>query len=371
MKILHILYDEVGNPWFGGGGAIRNQEIYKRMAKRHEITVLTGAYPHAAKEVMIDGVKYVRLGIGNNVWQSLFSFSFNVFWYRNYERYDLIVKDLLPVCPVYTPFLRTKIPVIASIQNMEYCFLKAYKLAGILPWMNHEVSIRLYKNYLLTAYSMYDLLKRKTTKDAKITVIPYGVEDELFGAVSSERNYILYLGRFDIFQKGLEMLLQAFKIVSTKFHQVELVFAGGGRDEARLRAMVKDLSLTQKVTFVGRVNGEKKRDLLGNCLMVCMPSRFESWGIVAIEAGAVGKPVIGTKIHGLIDSIRDGETGILVPPARPDLLAEKMIYLIENEDERVRLGRNGKLWAKNFNWDTLAKEQERFYCEVVEKAKKS
>lgn len=366
MKILHILYDGVGNPWFGGGGTIRNQEIYKRMAKRHEITILTGAYPCSEKVSVLDGVKYIRLGIGNNVWQSLFSYSFNIFWYRGYTGYDLVVKDLLPVSPVFTAFLSSEVPVIASIQNMEYYFFRTYKFLGLLPWMNHEISIRSYKNYLLTAYSMYDLLKKKAARDAKITVIPYGVEDELFGAVSSEGNYILYLGRFDIFQKGLDTLLQAFKDISTKFPQVELVFGGGGREEARLKELVGDLSLTQKVKFVGRVQGEKKKDLLGNCFFVCMPSRFESWGIVAIEAGAAGKPVIGTKIQGMIDSIKDGETGILVPPERSDLLAEKMIYLIENEAERKRLGANGRKWAKNFDWNKLACEQERFYQEVVQ-----
>ncbi len=365
MKILHILYDGIGNPWFEGGGAIRNQEIYRRMAKSHEVTILTGAYPSSEREAVIDGVRYIRIGKGKTAWQSLLSYSSNVFWYKDYKGYDLMIKDLLPVCPVYTPFLDPRVPVIASIQNLEYYFFKTYGILGILPWLNHELSIRMYKHYLLTANSMHEMLKGKIHGDARIAVIPYGVDDGLFNVVPSDENYILYLGRFDIFHKGLDILLEAFRIVCKKFPEVKLIFAGGGREDEKLKKLIGELSLAKKVSFAGRVHGEQKGDLLGRCLMVCMPSRFESWGIVAVEAGACGKPVIGTRIPGLIDSIKDGETGILVPSEKPDLLAEAIINLIKNETERKRLGCNGRLWARNFNWDRLAQEQENFYADVV------
>lgn len=369
MKILHILYDEVDNPWFGGGGAIRNREIYKRMAKKHEITVLTGTYPFATKEAIRNDVKYIRLGVGNNIWQSLISFSINIFWYRNYGGFDLVVKDILPLCPVYTPFLPFKTPVIASIQNMEYHFFRAYKLLGVLPWMNHEVSIRLYKNYLLTANSMYGLLRKKTAKDAKIKVIPYGVEDELFSVVPSEENYILYLGRFDIFQKGLDILLKAFKIVSSKFPQIELIFAGGGVEEGRLKKMVEDLSLSKKVRFIGRAHGGKKRDLLAKCLFICRPSRFESFGLGALEASACAKAVIVSNVSGNLEVVKVNKTALIVEPNNIEHLALAMVELIKDREKRKQLGEAGRIWAKNFNWNNLAQEQEKFYLKIVDEAK--
>lgn len=365
MKILHMICDHLYNPWFGGGGPVRTHEIYRRMAKRHDITVLTGNYPGAVKQEIINGVKYIRLGIGNNVWSSIISYNFNIFVYRDFGGFDLVVKDPVPVSPVFTLFLPSNIPVVATFHQLDYNFYRTYKLAGILPWINHEITMRSYKNCIATAPIMCQILKEKSAKDAKITLIPYGVEDMLFKAIPSEENYILYLGRYDIVMKGLDILLQAFKIASMRFPQLMLVFAGGGKDERRLKKMVHDLSLIRKVKFIGRVGGEEKRDLMSKCLLVCMPSRFEGWGIVAVEAGAVGKPILGTKVHGLSESIKDGETGILVPPERPDLLAEKMIYLIENENERKRLGHNGRIWADNFKWDEVAIKQEEFYCEVV------
>jgi len=365
MNILHILYDDFRNPWFGGGGAIRNREVYKRMAKNHRITILSGASPGAPAKEIVDGVKYCRLGVGTDVWRSLFTYSFNIFYYKDYKDYDLVIKDLLPVCPVYTPFLPKKKPVIASIQNMEYKFFEAYGVLGILPLLNHEISIRSYKNYLLTANSMYDLLKKKVNKRSRITIVPYGIEEELFENVVSEGKYILFLGRFDIFQKGLDTLLQAFKIVSAKYPKIELLFAGGGKDEEKLKMMIRHLSLDRNVKFAGRVHGDKKKDIIAGSIFSCRPSRFESFGLGALEVSACGRAVIVSDVPGNLEAVRQNETALVVKPNDAEQLALAMQELLENKEKRERLGEAGRKWAKNFSWDNLARKQEEFYLGVV------
>lgn len=365
MKILHILYDEVQNPWFGGGAAIRNQEIYKRMAKNHQITVLSGMYKGALKNEVVNGVEYHRLGVGNNVLQSLLSFSLSVFFYRKFTGYDLIVKDLLSICPVYTPFLPSKIPVIASIQNMDYKFFKAYGVLGILPLLNHEISIRSYKNYLLTANSMYDLLKKKVNERSRINIVPYGIEEELFENDVSEGKYILFLGRFDIFQKGLDTLLHAFKIVSVKYPKIELLFAGGGKDEEKLKILAGQLSLDRNVKFAGRVHGDKKKGIIAGSLFSCRPSRFESFGLGALEVSACGRAVIVSDVPGNLEAVRQNETALVVKPDDVEQLALAMQELLENKAKRERLGEAGRKWARKFSWDNLTKKQEEIYLEVV------
>ena len=96
-----------------------------------------------------------------------------------------------------------------------------------------------------------------------------------------------------------------------------------------------------------------------------MPSRFEGWGISAIEAAACGKPVIGTDIPGLKDAIIDKKTGILVESENSDELAVAIDTLLENEKLRNELGLNGKKWAKNFQWEDIAEKQEQFYKDTV------
>ena len=97
-----------------------------------------------------------------------------------------------------------------------------------------------------------------------------------------------------------------------------------------------------------------------------MPSRFEGWGISAIESGACGKTVIASNIPGLNDAIIHNKTGILVEPDRSDLLAVEIKKLLENKEERKRLGINARNRAKKFNWDDITDEHEKFYNEVLD-----
>jgi glycosyltransferase involved in cell wall biosynthesis len=368
LRILHFIYDDIKNPWYGGGASLRTHEIYKRMTKNHDITVVTGNYPGAAKKETVDGIRYIRMGLDRSPYLSMLAFSSMVFFAKGIGKYEIVVKDLIPFAPTFT-FGGHKTPKIFILQALGYQFFKSLGPLGLLPWGIERVSLWRSNHFIATSPSLAQQLRQRVGPEANIRIIPYGVDEELFKISVSENRYILFLGRLDIYQKGLDILLKAFQQVSRRFPNHKLIIAGAGRQEKHFRSMVAKSPAKDKVELVGRVIGERKRDLLGNSLLVCMPSRFESWGIVAIEAGAANKPVIGTKIRGLIDSIKDGETGILVPPERPDLLAEKMIFLIENEGERKRLGCNGRLWAKNFNWDDLAKEQERFYFEVIKTTK--
>ena len=92
-----------------------------------------------------------------------------------------------------------------------------------------------------------------------------------------------------------------------------------------------------------------------------VPRGSESFGIVLLEAMAAGKPVIGADIPGYRDVIEDGETGILVPPGRTDILAGAMSRLAGDEGERSRMGRNGRRRAMKYDWTRLAAKIENIY----------
>ena len=62
MKICHLIYDDIANPWLAGGGAVRAREIYRRLAERHQVTLITGLFPGAQREEELDGIRFVRVG---------------------------------------------------------------------------------------------------------------------------------------------------------------------------------------------------------------------------------------------------------------------------------------------------------------------
>ena len=104
---------------------------------------------------------------------------------------------------------------------------------------------------------------------------------------------------------------------------------------------------------------------MGHALFICIPSRYEGWGIVAIEAAAASKAVIGTNIPGLADAIRADETGLLVPSENPEALASAMNRLLGDAPLRKRLGQAGRKWATQFTWDRTAQAQEQIYLKVA------
>jgi len=364
MKILHLIYDDINNPWLGGGGAVRTYEIYKRLAKKHEITVVTGNYPNAKGEEEKDGITYERIGSDKNYLWSRLTYSLNAPKLIKGSDCDIVVEDFSAFSPCFSP-LHTKKPVVVSIQNVFGIHaIKKYKILGVIAFICEKFGLKLYKNFIVVSLSIKEQLK--SVNCGNMLVIPNAVDCSLMHLKTTEKNYILYLGRIDIYQKGIDVLLKSFSKIA-KHKDVKLIIAGSGKEKDidNLRNLIRTLDLENRVDFVGRIFNREKNELLSSCLFVCMPSRFESWGIVAIEAAACGKPVIGTKIFGLCDSIKDSKTGILVESDNPDELYRAMIRLIESEDLRRRFGENGKIWAQNFRWDTVAQIQENFYTECI------
>ena len=113
------------------------------------------------------------------------------------------------------------------------------------------------------------------------------------------------------------------------------------------------------------MDAERKGELLRRSLFVCAPSRYEGWGIAAVEASAAGKAVLGSRIDGLRDAVRDGETGVLVDPGSVDHLEQGMRRLLDDPPLRRSLGEQGRIWARRFDWDRVALDQEAVYLRAA------
>jgi glycogen synthase len=364
MKILHLIYDDINNPWLGGGGAVRTYEIYKRLSERHKITVITGNYPNAIREEEKDGILYKRIGSGKNYLWSRLTYSLNAPKLIKKSDCDIVIEDFSAFSPIFSP-LHTKKPVIASIQNLYGIHaIKKYTLLGFVAFIFEIFGLKLYENYIVVSSSIEK--KLKSSNVGKINIIPNGVDNSLLHLATIQKNYILFLGRIDIYQKGIDVLLKSFSKI-TEHEKIKLILAGNGKkkDITKLKYLIEIFALGDRVDFLGKVSEQKKKELLSNCMFVCMPSRFESWGMVAIEAAACEKPIIGAKIPGLCDAVKDGETGILVKPDNSEELFQAMVSLIENKSLRIKFGKNGRRWAQNFNWDIIAQTQEDFYSKCI------
>ena len=363
MKILHILYDDAANPWVGGGGAVRAFEINKRLIPRHTVFMLTGNFPDAPSGV-INGIHFRRIGYGGNYFLSRLTFMLLVpFYIRRYES-DIIVNDFSVFSPVFA-FWYTKGPVVSTFYHrIGRQAVRKFWFLGVFSYLFEKLFLAAAKNIITISPSVTRAIAKPNDR-RRIECIYTGVDEVFFTAEPLNEGYIAFLGRLDIYMKGLDVLLKAV----SRICGIKVKIAGSGPEKNRkaLEMMVAGYGLHGTVEIIGRINTPEKMEFLRRASFVVMPSRYEGWGISAIEASASGKAVIASNIPGLQDAVLDGKTGILVETDNPAALAEAIQRLIADPDYRGQLGRNGREWAKNFKWDAIAEKQEAFYREVAKR----
>ena len=147
----------------------------------------------------------------------------------------------------------------------------------------------------------------------------------------------------------------------------KLVFVGSGPMREGLEKQSKKLSVEKYVIFAGFVEEGLKPLYYRATDIFVLPSimNTESFGIVNLEAMACGVSIVASKIGGIPDVVKDMENGLLVPPKDSNALADAIIYLLENENVRERMGRNGRKKIKNYSWERIAEETEEIYKELI------
>jgi len=220
----------------------------------------------------------------------------------------------------------------------------------------------------------------------RIQVISPGVDLERFHPIpptqAKERiglertcRTILFVGRIEPL-KGIDTLLRAIALVARK--RPELIcdlcvpIVGGnpaqveGNDEmARLQALREDLGIGEVVTFIGAQDQDTLPYYYAAAEMVVMPSDYESFGMVALEAMACSTPVIASDVGGLAHLVRHGQTGYRVPARDPAALAAKIERLLADEGLRRRLGHRAACWAGGYSWPRIADRIEALYQDLT------
>ena len=154
-------------------------------------------------------------------------------------------------------------------------------------------------------------------------------------------------------KKGQDVLLRAFKIVVEKFEDVFLVIVGRpGGAEGQIRRLIKSFGLSQRVRLYEGLPHEEVSTLMKKATIFVLPSRYEPFGIVTLEAGAFGVPVIASNVGGIREVLTHDKTGRLCEPDDVDALALELCHLLNNPEERNRLGENlRKHVIENFSWN--------------------
>lgn len=165
-------------------------------------------------------------------------------------------------------------------------------------------------------------------------------------------------------QKGFSFLIRAMKSVSLKFPCAKLFIFGRGEQEQELRSLVRKLGLKKHVFFAGfRPDVERVMPLFE---IFVMPSLWEGFGMVLLEAMNAGKPVVASSVSAIPEIVEDRKTGLLVPPADEAALAKAVIALLERKGPAGRMGREGQKRVRTrFALGVMVKKTESLYRELL------
>ena len=363
MRVLHLGFEDPLMP-NAGGGSVRTYEINRRLAAMGiRITVLAQRFPGWSERVQ-DGVRYVPIGFGsgsNRLTRLLgYILMLPVAVLRYRRNADLIVEDF------FAPFSSMAAPLWTGRPTI-----------GHVQWLHAREKARQYKlPFHLLEYAgvrshrrviaMSDGLRARLTKinpALRVDVIGCGIERSALAQPSRLGRDVVFIGRLELDPKGLDLLLSAWAAARLG-DDTRLVIAGLGPDEGKVRRLVNELGIAGTVDLVGWVRGETKRELLGGARIVVVPSRHETFGLVALEALAAGTPVLAFDIPCLREVIPEG-CGWRVPAFDVNALAEKLAELYTDSDRLAAAGARGREFASQFDWDEVARRQAEVYYDAA------
>ena len=217
---------------------------------------------------------------------------------------------------------------------------------------------------------------------SRITLIRSGVDTHRFQPrdrvsartrldIGHNANVILFVGNLEP-RKQVDVLLRATACLRERLPELVLLVVGSGESagvqdqSARLRGLTAELQLGDAVRFLGRVDDRRLLNAYAAADVFALPSSSEAQGIAALEAMACGLPVVATAVGGLPGTIRDGESGLLVPPGGAHLLAERLLKLLCDRDLRQAIGATARRAVeRDFSWQRTVEATIGVYREVL------
>jgi len=362
LRVLHCIYDDPANPWVGGGGSMRVLEIYRRLAGRVDVTVATGRFPGARDET-VDGVRYARLGSAASYAGSRWSYARAATRLLASAEYDVAVYDF----SAYTPLRLPRSRPVGLVVHMLHGPTARARWGSLLGRGVVALERRLLRQarwISTTSHWMEEQIRRLVGPEARIALIGSGVPDEFFRVERRERDFLLYYGRFDLFQKGLDTVLEAFATLAPRHPELELRLAGRGKDEQRVRELAREMGVQERTRILAGVERETVLELFSGALALLMPSRLEGLPMVPAEAMAAGVPVIAAAVGAVPEVVAAPEAGVLVQPDDPRALADAAQALLADPRRRQTMSDAARRSAERFSWDAVAERHLEFLHDI-------
>ncbi|MBW4695774.1 MAG: glycosyltransferase family 1 protein [Lyngbya sp. HA4199-MV5] len=298
------------------------------------------------------------------------------YWLSSWVGMELSKKLSIPQAHTYHSLGAVKYKAVSTIPLIAKKRLAVEKTC--LETVNRVVA---------TSPQERDHMRSLVSTRGNIDIIPCGTRIDHFGTVtqaearqalgiSPDEKVVLYVGRFDP-RKGIETLVRAIhRCEARTTEKVRLIIGGGSRpghsdgdERDRIESIVADLGLADITHFPGRLSQEELPTYYAAADVSVVPSHYEPFGLVTIEAMACGTPVVGSDVGGLQFTVVPEETGLLAPPKDDAAFATAIDRLLLNPDWRNQLGQAARKRVEaTFSWDGVATQLGQLYETLLEES---
>lgn len=360
MNILVLSWRDPKHPLAGGAEQVMHEHMKGWIKAGHSVVLFSSKSKRLPDQEEIDGVRIVRQGY-QYLGVQIAAF---VYYLRNNKKIDFIV-DQFHGIPFFTPLYSNK-PKLAVLQEVarKVWFLNPLPfpinyIIGFMGYLSEPVVLLLYKNtnFITGSTSAKKDLEKFRIPVRKITVVPHGVivlKPNPFPKKEATPT-IAYLGILSK-DKGIEDAIECFSLLA-KTGQYNFWVIGKPDTKKYMKKLQEIIQAKKlKVKFWGFVSQEEKFNILARSHLLINPSVHEGWGLVNIEANSVWTPVIAYNSAGLVDSVNDGRSGIVVKNNTPQELARTITELLSNQKKYEKLVRGSLKWSKQFSWEKSKKQ---------------
>ena len=359
MKILAVNWRDIKDP-LGGGAELHLHSILKAAAARGcQVDLVCSHYKGAAYREQIDGVNIFRHGhwsVANFTLPGVIKRRLEV------ENYDLLVEDINKI-PFYTPLYAKGVPVLAIIPHLfgTTVYREANPLLATYVFAAEQLIPLVYRNvdFEVISPSTKDDLVARGLKAERITTVYCGLDHARFTLDQppprSETPLVVAWSRLRKY-KSNDVAIKAFAEIHRRLPEARMLVLGRGPDEGRLRRLTGRLGLDEVVDFRGFTPWDELVHTLHRAHVFLNPSPKEGWGLTVIEANQCGLPVVASDRPGLKDSVRDGETGDLVPFGDHQAFAARALDMLQDPELWRRRSEAARRWATTFSWERCADE---------------
>jgi glycosyltransferase involved in cell wall biosynthesis len=350
--LLAVNFRDPAHPEAGGAELHLEEILLEAVRRGFRVTWLASGFRGAAAESEHRGMRVARRG---DWWN--FNWTVPRVLAREFSdpAPDLVVEDINKVPCLLPLWTRSRVAVIVPHLFGSTAFQEAAWPVALYVVALESLIPRVYRGsrFVVISESTRDDLIRRGVPSECVTVVHCGLDHDTYRAdpatAKAARPTILFVGRLRRY-KGVDWLLRSLPAVRARVPAARLEVVGDGPDRARLESLARRLGVDASVEFAGFLPRAEKARRMREAWVLVQPSPKEGWGLTVVEAGACGTAVVAADSPGLRDSVRKGETGLLVPFGDARALADALNTVLTNREERERLACGGRAWAERFSW---------------------